>query len=223
MPQKLTYSIPKTDWNVNTPIGDADLNRIETNMQLMTPLGVPMPYFFNFLPHHHLWCDGKTIGDEPSGATARANADVFNLFEGLWNSIPNAQLPIQTSAGTAGTRGVSALADFNAHMRLPLPDLRGRTIIGLDSTGGTSANVVTDSNADVLGGYAGAENHTLSISEMPSHVHGIGYGSTGYFSNVEFTTTRPASNATISSTSTGGSSSHNNMQPWIACNYIIRY
>lgn len=251
MPQKLIYSTPKIDWNVNTPIGDVDLNRIETNMQLMTPLGVPMPYFFNFLPDHHLWCDGKTIGDESSGATSRANADVFNLFEGLWNSIPNDQLSIQTSTGTAGMRGVSALADFNAHMRLPLPDLRGRTLIGMDNVGGTSKNVVTNSNADVLGGNGGEENHVLTPAEGDIHTHSASTGSDypdhahrmSYYDNGQYPATHSAfdyigttsgdyvytGGATarhyhsVSISNNSGGSAHNNMQPWLACNYIIRF
>lgn len=252
MPQELTYHTPKTDWNINTPIGDADLNRIETNMQLMTPLGVPLPYFFNFLPDHHLWCDGKTIGDQISGATARADADVFSLFEGLWNSWANEQLPIQNSDGTAGTRGSSALADFNAHMRLPLPDLRGRTLIGMDNMGGTLKKVVVNPNANMLGGTGGEENHALATKEGPIHNHS---GSTGtdypdhahvlaYIANGEYPATHSTvcyggttSNAyqytgganqrhyhsiTINNNNPGGVA-HNNMQPWMACNYIIRY
>jgi len=53
-----------------------------------------------------------------------------------------------------------------------LPDLRGRTLIGKDNMGGSSANVVTAAQADTLGGVNGEENHTLSVAEMPTHDHG---------------------------------------------------
>src|SRR6478609_1928125 len=58
--------------------------------------------------------DGKTIGNAASGATGRANADTVDLFTHLWTQFTNTELPIQTSAGAASTRGGSAAADFAA-------------------------------------------------------------------------------------------------------------
>jgi microcystin-dependent protein len=52
-----------------------------------------------------------------------------------------------------------------------VPDLRGRIAMGLDNLGGTPANRVTDANADALGGTVGAQDHTLTEAELPSHSH----------------------------------------------------
>jgi len=67
-----------------------------------------------------------------------------------------------------------------------LPDLRGRVPVGLDNMGGSSANRITASQADVLGGNGGLEARTpagsvslsgtvgattLSQSQIPSHSH----------------------------------------------------
>ena len=52
-----------------------------------------------------------------------------------------------------------------------LPDLRGRMPLGLDNMGGTSANIVTNAQADALNGKEGAETHTLAVGEMPGHTH----------------------------------------------------
>lgn len=60
-----------------------------------------------------------------------------------------------------------------------LPDLRGRTRIGLDNMGGSSANRVTNAQADVMGGNAGAENHTLTITQIPAHTHSQYYVASG--------------------------------------------
>lgn len=70
-------------------------------------------------PPGWLLIDGKTIGSASSGATSRANADTFALFEQVW-AFPATSVPIYTSTGAASTRGASAAADFAANKRLPL-------------------------------------------------------------------------------------------------------
>jgi hypothetical protein len=72
-----------------------------------------------------LLCNGYTIGTAPSGATARANADVEELFTFLWNTHPEADIAMQYSSGLSAPRGASAAADWAAHKRLALPDWRG--------------------------------------------------------------------------------------------------
>jgi microcystin-dependent protein len=136
------------------------------------PAGMgPMPYFGSTPPTGWLFCDGKSIGDSSSGATSRANLDVQALYELLWNSVANTELSIQNSDGSTGARGTSALSDFNAHKRLPLPDLRGRFMLGKDNMGGLSANRVGNSQADLLGGSSGSESVTLNANQIPAHNH----------------------------------------------------
>lgn len=104
-----------------------------------------------------------------------------------------------------------------------VPDLRGRVVAGQDDMGGTSANRVTDASADSLGGVLGSEDHTLTISEMPSHDH------TGNYSNIDVagavdTVGHHPSGANISSSvvAEGGGGAHNNIQPTLFINYIVR-
>lgn len=54
-----------------------------------------------------------------------------------------------------------------------LPDLRGRTIIGMDNPGTAqgAANRITAAAADSIGGTGGAETVTLTSAEMPTHTH----------------------------------------------------
>ena len=105
-------------------------------------------------------------------------------------------------------------ANFN------LPDMRGYTSIGLDNMGGSSAGRV--SGATSLNYTIGTENHTLSESEIPAHTHtytqnsgeGNGAGNSGGADSG--TQTRDMSTV-------GSSSAHNNMQPWLALNWMIKY
>lgn len=108
-----------------------------------------------------------------------------------------------------------------------LPDLRGRVIAGQDDMGGSSANNLTDAQADQLGGTLGNETHTLTATELPAHTHGGltdidpngGDGGSSSDPGVDYVTSNGA--GTVSG-STGGGGAHNNVQPTFILNYIIK-
>lgn len=60
------------------------------------------------------------------------------------------------------------------------PNCNGRTIIGLDGSGGVTTNLVTVAGGNFdstsLWNTGGAQNHTLTASEIPAHTHS---GTTG--------------------------------------------
>lgn len=178
-----------------------------------------------------LLADGRTVGSANSSATARANADMLGLFTHLWTEFSNAELVIQDSAGNPTTRGASAAIDFAADKRMPLPDLRGRVVAGMDEPNtSTAANRVTAAQADVLGGATGAETHTLTTAQLASHTHQPG------LSAVQFLTTVasggsgavPLTGGTPNTTqfpgntsATGSGNAHANVQPTFFANYFI--
>ena len=108
----------------------------------------------------------------------------------------------------------------NGSTTFNLPDLRGRLPLGQDDMGGTSANRVTNAQADTIGGSAGAENHTLTIAQMPAHTHKLPDGHEGSGNAVLQTDDSPAQ--LRDTYSTGGGGSHNNVQPYLTTNYIIK-
>jgi microcystin-dependent protein len=111
--------------------------------------------------------NGRTIGSATSGASERANADCQALFEFLWGV--DANLSVSTG------RGVSANADWTANKTIALPDARGRVLASLDDMGNSAAGRLTSTyfgaTATTLGASGGAESHTLSTAEIPSHSH----------------------------------------------------
>lgn len=106
--------------------------------------------------------NGRTIGSATSGATERANADAQALFEYLWGADANLTV--------SGGRGASANADWVANKTIELPDLRGRTIAGMDTMGNSSADRLNPSVASgVLGSVAGAQNVMLAKANLPNY------------------------------------------------------
>jgi microcystin-dependent protein len=125
-----------------------------------------------------------------------------------------------------------------------LPDIRGRVVAGQDDMGGSSANRLTLSEAngidgDVLGGTGGHEDHTLVSSEMPSHTHGAGSyetvdsnilsnastdtnNQTGGGGNIVKTASSARESIQGTSSSAGSDGAHNNVQPTIILNYIMK-
>lgn len=121
------------------------------------------------------------------------------------------------------------------------PDLRGRIAVGKDDMGGTPANRVDSAGSGVdgktLGANGGSQNVAITTAQLPAHSHGILGGLTG--------STLPINNAAtsafcgLSSSSltyfntapsggnqfiqnTGSGTAHNNVQPTLVVNYIIK-
>jgi len=181
------------------------------------PTGAQADYWGTSAPTGWVMAAGRTLGDATSGATERANADTQTLYELLWNSIADAECPVSSG------RGASATADFGAHKTITLPDCRGRTVAGKDNMGGTTASRLTATTVlgTTLGKAGGAETQTLSIAQMPSHTHNIGTGITD-LDQTRIGGGRVALIQNILTESTGGGGAHENVQPTIIANKIIK-
>lgn len=154
--------------------------------------------------------NGRTIGSASSGATERANADCQSLFEYLWGADGN----LTVSTG----RGASANADWVANKAMTIPDWRGRSPAGLDDMGNSASGRLTTANfgqiVTILGANGGAQTHTQTVAEMPSHGHNGTTGgesaphthSTGVGASISVTSAAGASVLQPGGTSTGSNS-----------------
>lgn len=181
-----------------TPIEDTDVPLPGTVLSFAGP-NVPAGY---------LACDGTVY-------TSAAYPALFAAIGTTWGS---------SGAGT-----------------FAVPDLRDRVLIGT-SPGGLSP---TRPSVQPLANVAGEETHTLVILEIPAHTHGItdpGHyhgsytgGDFAVFGNPSGTvqagaalhvgvTPSTASEVTgITVNDVGGDGPHNNMQPFAAINWIIKF
>jgi microcystin-dependent protein len=108
-----------------------------------------------------------------------------------------------------------------------LPNVKGKVIAGLDST---------QTEFDTLGETGGAKTHTLTSAEMPSHTHiqdshshnvtwdgvGAAAGGLSVWGLQGNTNNKGTSGTTATNQNTGGGGAHNNLQPYIVMNYLIR-
>jgi len=94
-----------------------------------------------------------------------------------------------------------------------LPDLRSSVPVGKNTA---------VSDFDALGKSAGEKDHTLTIAEMPAHIHDIlATFFPGDSANFDHGAAAPQA-ADQPSLSTGGDGAHNNMPPYVIINWIIK-
>lgn len=105
------------------------------------------------------------------------------------------------------------------------PDLRGRVILMADPSGAVLASA-----SPPFCETGGEEKHVLAADEMPAHNHSFqvnteGFPDGGYDTSGSYkywNTWRPE-RSNIYTTTGGGNVPHNNMQPYFALNWIIKY
>lgn len=97
-----------------------------------------------------------------------------------------------------------------------LPNKKGKVSVGLDTS---------DTDFNTIGKTGGEKTHKLTVSEMPSHSHELGYD-TGVLVASGQNYGNPGTGASYgqgwNTKAVGGSQAHNNLQPYQVDNWIIK-
>jgi microcystin-dependent protein len=175
-----------------------------------------------------------TTGALPTGLVAntlyyivRVDANSFNLATSLANAIAGTK--ITTTGSQSGTHTINAcpygLGDGSTTFNVP--DLRGRVAAGADQMFGAAAASritlnTTQGVYNTLGASGGEQAHQLTTVELASHTHSIGGLATNTGTNTAPSVGNNPPTWTGATGSTGGDTAHNNIQPTLVVNYIIK-
>ena len=198
----LTVTDPTADRTITFPNSSGTV-ALTSDVSASLPSGTVVPFAGTSAPTGYLLAQGQAV-------SRSTYSDLFSA--------------IGTTYGSG-----DGSSTFN------LPDLRGRVVAGKDDMGGSSANRLTDQtgglNGDTLGDTGGSETHTLTTAQLAAHTHGAGSyvateqrGGSGSGSPNQATGQDSTINLSVTGTSgsTGSGSAHNNVQPTIILNYIIK-
>jgi|LakMenE18May11ns_1017448.scaffolds.fasta_scaffold9821511_3 microcystin-dependent protein len=143
-------------------------------------------------PTGWLFCDGQEV--------------LITTYQNLYNSLTSNGTTFPYGTNTNGSGGAGS-----THFRIP--NFKGRVPVGKDSS---------QTEFDLLGETGGAKTHTLTIAEMPNHRHAFTVLGTPGSGNL---TPSLSDNPPVQTGFTGyegGGEAHNNLQPYITINYIIK-
>jgi microcystin-dependent protein len=177
-----------------TPICDA-AQTLGVRYAFVQPIGAIIDYAGSSAPTGWLLCYGQAVSRSTYAALFAAISTTFGVGDGS--------------------------TTFN------LPDCRGRVAAGKDDMGGSSANRLTNQsgglNGDTLGAAGGSETHTLTTAELAAHTHQTNPATVGisYQSGASSAISGVVPLTAAATTSTGGDTAHNNVQPTIIFNKII--
>jgi len=200
---------------LNRVQGQVGLYRISRRDFLSTvpvnPPGVMMPYAGTTAPNYWLLCYGQEV----------LQADYPELFEVI--GFTYKQKGLLTDNGVA---------------RFALPDMRGRSAVGLDDMGGTGASRVSGLQGSELGNSGGAESVTIQSTNLPEHEHDLVVEGTQFYAILDAAkgANSPVSSITFDAptgqnagqavTTSGGvagttGQAMDNLSPFMSLNYII--
>jgi len=96
------------------------------------------------------------------------------------------------------------------------------TVITLSGDGTGTQTFTLTMVANALAESGGEQKHALTTAELASHTHGVQQGSGAPGSSYWYPYGTSPIYQNVPTTATGGDTQHNNLQPYVALNYIIK-
>lgn len=151
------------------------------------PIGSIVAFASDTIPNGWLLCDGSVVSR--------------TTYSELFNAI--------------GLNYVEDGVEWLDEERFPLPNAKGRTLVGKDST---------DTDFNKLGKTSGEKTHTLTKSELPKIDIQTKFASSsgGDGSGLVYGTSTGSSPNNLVYNVNYGSQAHNNLHPYLAENFIIK-
>ncbi len=243
-----TSNAPTEAVSLSVTDGVYSVNLGDTGLDNMTSLEAGV--FTGESTALRLWFDDGTNGNQqlspdhsltsvPYAMTASNGVPVGTVVSTVLTTAPSGWLLCDGSAVSRTTyadlfAGIgTTYGSGDGSTTFNLPDMRGRVAMGAGTgTGGGASGNGKPTGGSALsarspGDWGGAQTHTLTIAEMPSHSHGTSAGD-GFANSPGNTKFALASNAgcnntTCTTAAVGGGQAHNNIQPFVVLNHIVKY
>jgi microcystin-dependent protein len=207
-----------------TLLDDADVAAMRTTLELGTAALVDVGTDEDEVPQ--LGADGRVAvaqGGMPTGVVL----PYAGVTEPTGYLLCYGQAVSRTTYAALFTAIGSTYGSGDGSTTFNLPDLRGRVVAGQDDMGGSSANRLTGTsgsvNGDTLGAAGGAETHTLTEAQIPAHDHQLQTSTAAGADSAHLGVSHAGTlNANKNTENAGGGGAHNNVQPTIILNYIIK-
>jgi len=217
---------------------DGDFDNL-TNVPAFVPAGVINQFAGSAAPEGYLICDGSEVSRTEYADLFATIGTIYGEGDGSTTfNLPNLQTRVPVGLSTdlgfdqlgktggakdhaltvdempAHNHGGSTSSSGSHTHSTYLSQAGDHTHTGTTSWSGTSGSMSVKQGIGsgvTVARASGAHRHTFSTNTAGGHSHSVGLMQSGSHSHA------------VSINSTGGSNAHNNLQPYIVLNYIIKY